>query len=72
MLFPAFKNIYEWPDTWQSPRESLIGSPVSSSTFIMAMGYTAGMILETNPIAPGLLSMFTERKKIDQSITCLD
>lgn len=39
-----------------------MGSPVSSSTLIIAIGYTAGMILDTKPIAPVLLSMFTEKK----------
>lgn len=49
--------------TSHSPRLFLIGSPVTSSTLIMAMGYTAGTILDMNPIAPVLLSTFTVPKK---------
>lgn len=44
--------------TWQSPCASLIGSPVSWFTLMMAIGYTFGKIRDTKPIAPGVPSVF--------------
>lgn len=46
--------------TWHNPLELRIGSP-SSFTLIRETGYTDGIILEQKPIAPNLLSMFTEK-----------
>lgn len=43
-----------------SPFLSLIGSPLSWSTLMIDIGYMDGTSLETNPIAPSLLSMLAE------------
>ena len=47
--------------TSQSPLEFRIGSP-SASTLIMEIGYTDGIIRDTKPIAPTVLSTLTEIK----------
>jgi hypothetical protein len=49
----------------QSPFVLRTGSPVSASTRTIDIGYTVGMILETKPIAPTLLSVFTKRKELN-------
>lgn len=45
--------------TWHSPSGPRIGSPVFESARIIEIGYTDGMIRDTNPMAPTLLSIFT-------------
>lgn len=41
------------------PLASLIGSPLCGSTLIIEIGYTDGIIRDTKPIEPTVLSMFT-------------
>jgi len=46
----------------QSPLLFLITSPDSGSTLTIEIGYTDGMIRETKPMTPTVLSGFTEKK----------
>lgn len=47
----------------QRPSAFLNGSPVEGSTLIIEIGYTDGIILETKPIAPIVLSMLAVKSK---------